>query len=87
MFYLFYVDSVYRDFFRFLWFEGNDSSKFIIEYRMNVYLFGNGSSFVVVTYGFRKIAVDGEEEYGEEVKNFICRNFYVDDGLVSLTIV
>ena len=25
-----------------------------------------------------------QEEYGEEVKTFVCRNFYVDDGLASL---
>ena len=30
-------------------------------------------------------AIDGEEEYGEETKNFISRNFYVDDGLTSLS--
>ena len=26
----------------------------------------------------------GEEEYGEDAKNCICRNFYVDGGLTSL---
>lgn len=82
MFYLFYVDLLYRDFFCFLWFESNDLLKFIIEYWMNVYLFGNGFSFVVVIYGLCRIVIDGEEEYGEEVKKFICCNFYVDDGLI-----
>lgn len=84
MFHLFHVDPAHRDFLRFLWFEGNDPSKPITEYRMNVHLFGNGPSPAVATYGLRRTAVDGEEEYGEEAKNFICRNVYVDDGLASL---
>ena len=42
MFHSFYVDPPHRDFLRFLWFEGNDPSKPIIEYRMNVHLFDNG---------------------------------------------
>ena len=84
MFHSFYVDPPHRDFLRFLWFEGNDPSKPIIEYRMNVHLFGNGPSPAVATYGLRRTAIDSEEEYGEEAKKFICRNFYVDDGLASL---
>ena len=85
MFHSFHVDPAHRDFLRFLWFEGNDPSKHITEYRMNVHLFGNGPSPAVATYGLRRTAVDGKEKYGEEAKNFICRNFYVDDGLASLT--
>ena len=85
MFHSFYVDPPHRDFLRFPWFEGNDPSKLIIEYRMNVHLFGNGPSPAVATYGLRRTVVDSEEEYGMEAKKFICRNFYVDDGLTSLS--
>ena len=85
MFHSYYVDPPHRDFLRFLWFESNDPSKPIIEYQTNVYLFGNGPSAAVATYGLRRTAIDGEEEYGEEAKKFICRNFYVDDGLTSLS--
>ena len=52
---------------------------------MNVHLFGNGPSPAVATYGLRRTVVDSEEEYGMEAKKFICRNFYVDDGLTSLS--
>ena len=52
---------------------------------MNVHLFGNGPSPAVSTYGLRRTVVDSEEEYGMEAKKFICRNFYVDDGLTSLS--
>ena len=49
MFHSFHVDPTHRDFLRFLWFEGNDPSKPITEYRMNVHLFGNGPSPAVWT--------------------------------------
>ena len=85
MMHSFYVDPPRRDFLRFLWFEGDDPSKLIIEYRMNVHLFGNGPSPAVATYGLRRTAVDSEEEYGMEAEKFICRNFYVNEGLTSLS--
>lgn len=80
MFHSFHVTPKHRDFLRFLWFEDNDISKQVMEYRMNVHLFGNGPSPAVATFGLRKTAADGEEEFGEEAKKFVCRNFYVDDG-------
>ena len=51
---------------------------------MNVHLFGNGPSPAVATFGLRKTASDGEEEFGKAAMNFVHRNFYVDDGLTSL---
>ena len=83
MFHSFHVDPTHRDFLRFLWYEDNTPGKQIIEYRMNVHLFGNGPSPAVATFGLRKTAVDGEEEFGEEAAEFVHRNFYVDDGLAS----
>ena len=79
MFHSFYVDPAHRDFLRFLWFEGNNPSKPILEYRINMHLFGNGPSPAVATYGLRRTALDGEE-----AKRFIHRTFDVDDGLASL---
>ncbi|XP_074634093.1 uncharacterized protein LOC141892648 [Acropora palmata] len=84
MFHSFHVNPLHRDFLRFLWFEGNTAGKPIIEYRMNVHLFGNGPSPAVATFGLRKTASDGEEEFGKAATNFVHRNFYVDDGLTSL---
>ena len=72
-------------YFRFLWFQGNNPLKPIVEYRMNVDLFGNGPSPVVTTYSPCRMGLDGEEEYGEEAKRFIHRNLQVDDSLASLT--
>ena len=84
MFYSFYIDPAHRDFLRFLWFQGNNPSKPIVEYRMNVHLFGNGPSPAVATYRLHRTGLDGEEEYGEEAKRFSQSNFYVHNGLTSL---
>lgn len=79
MFHSFYVNPSHRDFLRFLWFEDNVIGKPIIEYRMNVHLFGNGPSPAVATFGLRKTAANGEEEFGKAASNFVHRNLYVDD--------
>jgi outer membrane usher protein FimD/PapC len=52
---------------------------------MTVRLFGNGPSPAIATFGMRKTAEDGEEGYGSKVKEFICKDFYVNDGLTSLS--
>ena len=83
MFHSFQVDPEHRDFLHFLWYEDNTPGKRIMEYQMNVHLFGNGPSPAVATFGLRKTAADGEEEFGENAAEFVHRNFYVDDGLAS----
>lgn len=50
---------------------------------MTVHLFGNSPSPAVATFGMRKAADNGEKEHGADVKKFICKDFYVDDGLTS----
>ena len=82
MFHSFHVDPAHRDLLRFLWFKDNDPSQEIVKYRMTVHLFGNSPSPAVATFGMRKTADDGES-YGTDVKKFICKDFYVDDGLTS----
>ena len=64
----------------FLRFKGNVPSKPIIEDQMNVHLFCKGPCAAVATYGLHRTVIDGEE-----AKKFICRNFYVDDGLTVLS--
>lgn len=83
MFHSFHVESRHQNFLRFLWFKNNDPSERIIEHQMTVHLFGNGPSPAVATFGLRKTALDGEEIHGADTSNFIHRNFYVDDCLVS----
>ena len=82
MFHSFHVLPEHRGSLHFLWFKENDLSKPVTEFRMTVHLFGNGPSPAVATYGLRRM-VDDSEEQDPGVKEFVQRNFYVDDGLVS----
>lgn len=50
---------------------------------MTVHLFGNEPSPVIATFGLWKTADYGEEKYGKATRDFIDRNFYVDNGLTS----
>jgi len=51
---------------------------------MRVHVFGNSPSPAVATYGLRRAAFYGEPEFGSAAREFIHREFYVDDGLASL---
>ncbi|CAB4027867.1 Hypothetical predicted protein, partial [Paramuricea clavata] len=83
MFHNFHVHPPHRDLLRFLWFADNDKEKDIIVYQMVVHLFGNTSSPAVATFGLRKTAEEGEKEFGQDAKDFVVEDFYVDDGLTS----
>lgn len=73
----------HRDFLSFFWYRDNNPSKDICEYRMKVHVFCNSPSPAVAIYGLRRAAAHGEHEYGSDSKQFIQREFYVDDGLLS----
>ena len=81
MFHSFHVTPSHRDFFRFLWFDNNDLDVAISEFSMNVHLFGAVSSPAVANHSLHKTAESGRAEFGDKVADFLCRNFYVDDGL------
>lgn len=83
MFYQFYVKKEHRDLLRFFWYKNNNPDLPLIEYRMCVHVFGNAPSPAIATYGLRKTVENCENTYGSDVKDFVNRNFYVDDGLVS----
>lgn len=76
MFYNFLVAPQHRDYLRFLWV---DESMNIKDYRMTVHLFGAKSSPGVATFGLRKIATS------PEAARFLKDDFYVDDGVTSVT--
>ena len=84
MFFCYRVNKEHRDFLRFLWFRNNNPEEPLVEYRMNVHVFGNTCSPAVATYGLRRTASEGRNEFGTDVEEFIKQNFYVDDGLASL---
>ncbi|XP_021366693.1 uncharacterized protein LOC110459000 [Mizuhopecten yessoensis] len=77
MFYCFSVHEDHRNFLRFFWYQDNDPSKQLIEYRMRKHVFGNRPSPAVAT--LRKVV----EDASDDIKEFVQKNFYVDDGLTS----
>ena len=84
MFYQFYVHEHDRNFLRFLWYEDNDTTKELMDYRMCDHVFGNSPSPAVASYGPRRIANLAANTIGTDVKNFMDQNFYVDDGITSV---
>lgn len=85
MFYAFRVDECHRDFLRFFWYRDNDPNKDLTEYRMRVHVFGNRPSPAVANFGLRKTAEACLPEFDKNVREFVSSDFYVDDGLTSLT--
>jgi hypothetical protein len=80
MFYSFLVRKEDRDFLRFFWYKDNNPDEDLIEYIMKVHVFGNSPSPAVATFGLRKTVEDAEAD----VRNYVNKNFYIDDGLISL---
>lgn len=54
---------------------------------MCVHLFGAASSPGCANFGMKQMASDNETEFGTDVANFVRHNFYVDDGLKSLSTI
>lgn len=83
MFYSFFIREDHRNYLRFVGPEDNDLDKELVDYRMNVHIFGNSPYPAVATYGMHRMADVAEPDAGSVVKHFVKRNFYVDDGLSS----
>ncbi|XP_062583636.1 uncharacterized protein LOC134245361 [Saccostrea cucullata] len=84
MFHCFQVEERHRNFLRFFWYKYNDINNPLIEFRMRVHVFGNSPSPAFAVYCLRKAACAKEDIFGPDVTDFVSRNFYVDDGLISL---
>lgn len=52
---------------------------------MHVHVFGNSPSPAIVIYGLRRAAKQGEAEFGGDARQYVERDFYVDDGLKSFS--
>ena len=86
MFHQFMVDRSYQDYLRFLWWTDKQMLH-PAEFRMQVHLFGAASSPGCANFGLKQIAADNEAKYGTAIANFLRDNFYVDDGLKSVSSV
>lgn len=85
MFYQFMVSPGDRDLLRYLWWQNEDFTSEPVDYRMRVHLFGATSSPGVATYALRKIASDHGSKHSQEASQFVRRDFYVDDGVTSVS--
>ncbi|KAK3750317.1 hypothetical protein QZH41_010820, partial [Actinostola sp. cb2023] len=84
MFYSFSVQENHRNYLKFLWYQDNNPGKDIVEYRMEVHIFGSTSSPAVATYGLRKTAEVEKSNFAPDAADLVNRNFYVDDALKSV---
>ena len=84
LFHQFKVNSNHGDYLRFQWWSDDDYNKEHQEYRMTVHLFGATSKPGCENFGFKRIAQDYQDEFGEEAAEFKRRDFYVDDGLKKI---
>lgn len=84
MFHQFKVHPEDRDYLRFLWY---DKSGRPVDYRMTVHIFGAVSSPGCAPYGLQHIAQTEQNVTSAaslQASQFIQRDFYVDDGLISV---
>jgi hypothetical protein len=87
MFHCFYIRPDHRNYLRFFWHRDNDFNQELVEYRMKVHVFGNRPSPSVAAYGLHRTALDAKDAFGSDVTDFVINNFYVNDGLISLSSV
>ena len=85
MFHQFRVRTEDQDYLRFLWWNNGDVRSEPSVYRMKVHLFGAASSPGCAKYGLKHVAAQGHGRFNETSIRFIERNFYVDDGLISVS--
>ena len=74
-----------RNYLRFLWWPLGDMNQTPVDYRMKVHLFGATSSPGCANFALKCAADTYEESCGTEAADFIRKDFYVDDGLKSVT--
>ncbi|CAB4017090.1 Hypothetical predicted protein, partial [Paramuricea clavata] len=85
MFHQVKVTKECQDFLRFLWWPNGETSEEIETYRMTVHLFGATSSPGCSNFALKRTADDNEQEIGKNPAEFLRKNFYVDDGLKSVS--
>lgn len=66
MFHCFLVQPEDRIFLRFLWYQDNDPSHGVTEFRMKVHVFGNSPSPAVAMYGLKQAVQEVEAEFATD---------------------
>ena len=85
MFHQVYVHPDYRNFLRFLWLDDGTMENHPAEFRMKVHSFGAASSPGCANFALKRTADDFEDVFGREPADFVRDDFYVDDGLKSVS--
>ena len=67
---------------RFLWWDGSLDEP-PSDYKMTVHLFGKADSPCITAWALQQTAADNEAAFGEEIREIVKKNFYVDGGLFS----
>lgn len=86
MFHQCHVPPDNRNYLRFLWWENGDLERETQECRMTVHLFGASSSPGCANFGLKYLAEQYKSEY-PTASSFVKKNFYVDDGLISVPLI
>lgn len=76
-----------RHYLRILWWENGGTNSLPSEFRMCVHLIRAASSPSCANFGMTHMASDNETEFGTDVANVVRHNFYVDDGLKSVSTI
>ena len=84
MFYQVRVADADCAYLRFLWWPEGSLEEELVEYQMDVHLFGAASSPSCSNFALRKTAEDNSEHFLEAVVSTVKNNFYVDDCLKAL---
>ena len=87
MFHNFHVVDGFKDFFRFMWFDGNNLTKEPTTFRMTTHAFGLTSSPSCANFTMRQMALDFCTSSNERDYDFMQTVFYVDDKLILLSSV
>ena len=85
MFFQVYVNEEHRNLFCFRWWDNGDLQKEPTEYRMRMHLFGATSLPGCANIALKASIDDIESECGSYAAHFVRNHFYVDDGLISLS--
>ena len=81
MFYQVRIPEEHRSFLRCLWWKGNNMSNHIVDYEINVLVFGGTSSPSCSKYALRRTATDNEDKFGKEATVTLEKNFMLMTSL------